>query len=212
MPKKEKGKVLGIGTNDADYSVVVHGMAGETTHVCPFYSKWRHMLNRCYNPKEHEKRPSYKGCIVCEEWFLFSNFKSWMEQQDWEGKQLDKDLCGGSGVYSPSTCVFISAQLNSFLTESNKSRGEFPLGVYYHKRSKKYRAQISLGNTRKYLGDFNTPMEAHKAWQKAKIQKYKSYIEEFSTEDNIKESLTLLKNKLEICLETNQEYYGFRKE
>lgn len=46
--------------------------AANTTHGAtktPEYGVWRHMLNRCYNPK-HEKYPIYggRGITVCDAW------------------------------------------------------------------------------------------------------------------------------------------------
>ena len=50
-----------------------------------------------------------------------------MEQQDYDGKHLDKDLlvCNNK-VYSPETCVFVPREINQFLTKSNNSRGKYP--------------------------------------------------------------------------------------
>lgn len=102
-------KVQGVGIMDADYIVDVREYWVENgkrksrlVWSCPFHRKWSDMLVRCYSPKRLEYRQSYAGCYVCDEWLTFSNFKSWMEKQDWEGKHLDKDLLQtGSKVYSP---------------------------------------------------------------------------------------------------------------
>jgi hypothetical protein len=115
-----------------------------------------------------------------------------MEQQDWEGKQLDKDLLFfDNKSYSPTTCVFVSKRINVFLIESDASRGELPIGVYYMKkkddmvneRSKPYLAQVRDGTgTQKYLGTFATPEEAHQAWLKAKIELAKELAAEILAE------------------------------
>jgi hypothetical protein len=134
---RKRGSVQGVGINDANYLVQKFTTVGGKNKLiwrCPFYSCWKHMLKRCYDDCYIKLHPTYKGCSVCREWHLFSNFKSWMEQQDWEEKQLDKDLLVyGNKVYSPSTCVFLSQGLNKFLTKSNKARGEYPLGVWKRK-------------------------------------------------------------------------------
>lgn len=36
-----------------------------------------------------------------------------MDQQDWKGKHLDKDLLGDTYEYSPEKCCFISKRLNT---------------------------------------------------------------------------------------------------
>lgn len=180
-------RVFGVGVNDAEY-VVEHkkhlgyfnGKQKQVTlSVCPYYSAWRSMLMRCYSDKYHKQRPTYKGCSVCDNWKSFSNFKAWMETQDWQGKQLDKDLLvPGNKIYSPETCVFLSTRLNSFTLECTKSRGDYPIGVCYMKRaatsgeesSKPYVARCrDIFGKKKHLGTFETPEEAHQAWLEAKL-------------------------------------------
>lgn len=104
--------VYGVGVNDADYMLkpTVNGRR----ECCPFYQKWKSMLERCYSDKNFKKYPSYIGCTVCYEWLIFSKFKSWMENQDWKGKQLDKDIrVKGNKIYSPETCSFVSHAVNT---------------------------------------------------------------------------------------------------
>lgn len=172
--------ILGVGINDADYVVKVSPTVGRNADgtrirklewVCPFYAVWMGMLARCYSKKNLKRRPSYKGCSVCEEWLRFSKFKTWMEQQDWQGKQLDKDLLvRGNKIYSPETCVFVSAEVNGFIRESFGSRGSWPIGVCWSKQHEKFKASLSKGSNKRWnIGLFNTPEEAHEAWLKAKL-------------------------------------------
>lgn len=171
--------IFGVGINDANYVVKIQEDLGNVDGkrrrkqiwCCPFYTKWKQMLTRCYSKQYQVKRPTYKDCTVCEEWLTFSIFKSWMEQQDWEGKELDKDLLvHGNKVYSPETCLFVSRQVNQFLVESNSVRGKYPIGVSWHKDVKKFRASISTNGNRKQIGYFNTIEQAHTAWLNAKIE------------------------------------------
>ena len=180
--------VYGVGINDADYVLVIYKEFPRTNGKqnrkliwrCPFYDRWAAMLGRCFSNKFKTVCPTYKDITCCEEWLTFSNFKSWMEQQDWEGKHLDKDLLVYQNkTYSPETCVFITGNINSFITKRQASRGDYPLGVSYKEKSNDmvnerfncYRASISMGSYSKYLGNFSTIEEAHKAWQLAKISK-----------------------------------------
>ena len=128
------------------------------------------MLKRAYSPAEHARRPSYVGTIVCDEWLRFSSFKAWMESQDWQGKQLDKDLLFvGSKLYSPATCCFVSREINSFLTDSAATRGSLPIGVCLHKATGKFAAQIQVGGKgKRHLGLFDDADSAHSAWLTAK--------------------------------------------
>lgn len=177
MSKSERLVYYGVGINDADYniskSVVVGGGKYRQVWICPFYSAWRNMLQRCYSEKLHQKYPTYKGCSVSEEWLLFSSFRKWMEEQEWEGLQLDKDvLFVGNKVYSEETCVFVTRQVNNFLTDSGKSRGESPVGVSWDKKKNKLMANVSNPFTGKQdrLGYFDCPHEAHKAWLAKKLE------------------------------------------
>ena len=167
--------VKGVAINDADYAVQKKEMTVDEfgkkrlklVWCCPFYRRWSLMLERCYSVNPNNKRKSYKGCTVCEEWLIFSNFKAWMETQDWEGKCLDKDLLvSGNRTYSPETCIFISRELNSFLTDRASLRGRWPLGVDIRKNTGKFRASCSNPFTLKqeHLGVFDSPEDAHNAW------------------------------------------------
>lgn len=172
---KRNRLVVGVGINDADYNTYLYVSVDgkrKVTWICPFFSRWSGMLERCYSKRSLEKRPAYAGCSVCEEWLTFSNFRGWMEQQDWEGKQLDKDiLLPGNKEYGPDVCVFVSQRVNLFLTERKSERGIWPIGVYYDTGCNKYSAQCCSNTGRqKKLGKFNTPEEAFSAWLAFKLQ------------------------------------------
>ena len=47
---------------------------GKPTRV---YETWKSMLQRCYDKKYQEKRPTYKDYEVCEKWLNFQNFAKW---------------------------------------------------------------------------------------------------------------------------------------
>lgn len=137
--------------------------------ICPFYETWRGMLKRCYSDKCLSKHPTYVGCTVCDEWLYFSKFKSWMQSQDYNNKPLDKDLLvQDNKIYSPDTCVFVSREINNFLTTRAKVRGDYPIGVSLSKTGK-YVSQLRENGKLKYFGSYDTPMEAHYQWQINKI-------------------------------------------
>jgi hypothetical protein len=98
-------------------------------------------------------------------------FRKWVLTQDWEGKQLDKDLIiEGNKVYRPEACVFVSNELNSFNTDRAADRGKWPIGVRQHKSGRFIsRCSNPFNKEFEYLGMFDTPEEAHMAW---KIRKH----------------------------------------
>jgi hypothetical protein len=162
----------GFGVNDADYAVMPR-VAGKHVY-CPYYQKWHHMLMRCYCEKFHAKRPNYIGCNACEEWRSFMAFRAWMMTQDWQRKELDKDLCGDGKLYSPDNCVFISQALNSFMTDRAAERGLFPIGV--RKIGNRFQSRVNVNGNMKFLGAFGTPEEAHAAWVIAKTNLANDFI------------------------------------
>lgn len=165
--------VFGVGINDADY-VVKPTVDGKRVW-CPFYRVWHNMLERCYSEKYQQRYPTYTGCSVCPEWESFMCFRSWMVGQDYEDKQLDKDLLlPGNKVYSPETCCFVEGWLNNLFIDHAAKRGKWPIGVCFNKQTKKFQANVRINGKRKHLGYFDNPQEAHAAYLKAK----KKYVEE----------------------------------
>lgn len=180
---KPKKLVYGVGINDADYVVKKHEAIGyyyangkqkrRQVWECPYYRVWKNMLERCYSAKLKERYPTYKGCSASEEWLTFSNFKSWMVTQDWQGKQLDKDiLFEGNKAYSADTCVFVTPLVNSFTLDNRAARGEWLIGVYWCKAAEKFRADCNNPFTKKleFLGCFTCEQQAHEAWLKRKVE------------------------------------------
>ena len=175
----ENKLVQGVGVNDLGYRVQVQEWVTKdggkrvrkSVFTCKHYTAWKDMLKRCYSKKYLESYPSYIGTSVCSEWLYASAFKEWMEQQDWKGKCLDKDIIApGSRLYSPDTCAFVLQATNSFVIASDASRGDCLVGVSLYKSTGKYKAQCGNPFTGKNenLGLFSTPEEAHEAWRKRK--------------------------------------------
>ena len=168
------GKVFGVGINDADYNITYY--ENGIRKRCEYYTTWTTMLARCYYMKEGiAAYKAYEGCTVDPEWHNFMSFRSWMEQQDWKGKQLDKDLLvEANKVYGPRFCVFISGQLNKAL--SVKPKGTLMTGVTRLKSSNTFRAQCYSRGICKYLGVFKTEVLAHEAYLLARITSLESFI------------------------------------
>lgn len=161
--------VHGAGLNDANYKVTTY--INGRQFMCPFYDRWKSMLERCYSLKFQSKNPSYVGCIVCDEWLTFSNFKKWMESQGWEGKELDKDLLvKGNKLYSAETCIFIDKEINQFTNERKSARGEWPLGVCFNNWHNKLVVfcQNPFNKKQENLGYFDCPNQAHETWRARK--------------------------------------------
>ena len=164
-----KKLIYGVGINDTNLRISTK-VDGKWV-ICRLYGRWHNMLGRCYSPAESSRSPSYAECKVCDEWLLFSNFRRWMEKQDWQGKHLDKDiLVVGNKTYSPDTCVFVDALTNTFIEDRLARRGKLPIGVTFYKSGNNFKSQCGNPFTKKneHLGYFNCPNEAYLAWKKRK--------------------------------------------
>ena len=167
--------VHGVGVNDASYATKYTVSAGEWV-CCPYYERWKNMLERCYSLKYHARQPTYTGCSVHEDWHTFSIFKAWMEVQDWEGKHLDKDLLvEGNKTYSKTTCLFVSRDINNLFLSRHSVRGEYPLGVTLDVASGRYRARCNYSTKSKSLGYFSSVSLAESAYCKYKASTILSY-------------------------------------
>jgi len=128
------------------------------------YTAWVEMLRRCYYEKSQERFPTYKDCTVCSEWYNYQNFARWFEENYYEIEGelmcLDKDiLVKGNKVYSPDTCIFAPSTINSIFTKRNSKRGDYPIGVTYHKKDKKYVSKCNCGRKIAIeIGRFNSPI------------------------------------------------------
>ena len=187
---RPKKPVYGVGINDATYATAYKDATGKSI-ICPYYRAWTSMLERCFSEKFHKSRPNYAGCSLEESWKTFSVFKAWMEKQDWKGKHLDKDLLSHDNKhYGPSTCLFISRELNNLLCLRKNHQGEFPLGVSRAiiNGSTYFVASCSFYGKQKKLGYFKTPEAAADAYKKAKLN-YIAKLAEKETDPRIKQAL-----------------------
>lgn len=119
------------------------------------YKAWYNMIYRCQHCS------SYNNVTVCDEWYDFSNFLKWYNNQYKElGWHLDKDILSvGSRVYSPQTCCFLPPELNTFFEKHKNAKG-----YSFNKRRKKYEAYCRDRGKFIHLGLYQTPAEARMAY------------------------------------------------
>ena len=181
MNKSDK-LVHSVGINDNKY---ISWKEGATVRE---YIAWSSMLLRC-KKKFWETNQAYIGCTVSENFKNYSFFYEWCNKQigfknkDESGKiwQLDKDLLiKDNKLYSEDTCVFIPSRLNSLLVKSDRSRGDFPIGVSWCKRDNVFVSKCS-NRARKQtrLGGFKTAQEAFQAYKTFKEALIKDVANEY---------------------------------
>ena len=142
-------------------------------HFTKSYQTWNAMNMRCKVGGSRQRIfKSYVGCTVEGSFKNFQLFTDWYVRQigyDIKGYHLEKDiLVEGNKVYSENTCCLVPPELNAFLLDSRKARGEFPQGVSFHKSSKKFRAYISIDGKPQHIGLYETSKEAEQAYKVAK--------------------------------------------
>lgn len=176
-----KNLVCGWGINDSGYSIRLYEDSGKVSGrrkqkliwSCPFYQTWSNMVRRCHSLEYKRRYPTYEKCEVSEKWKKFSRFKLWMEDQDYFGKHLDKDLIiKGNKLYSPETCIFVTQQVNNFMVSNLAKRGDFLIGSYFNKKGNKFMSRCNNPFTSKmeFLGNYSSDKEAHFSWQKKKLE------------------------------------------
>ena len=175
--------VHSVGVTGTKYLSAVNGVLTKE------YELWSNMLQRCYNGAFKKKYPTYEGCEASENFKSYEYFYEWCNKQigfSNQSWQLDKDLLvKGNKVYSEDSCVFLPQEINSLLVKSNTSRGEYLIGVCWHKAKNAFKAQVRKNKGKsEHLGLFKTELEAFKAYKQAKeafikeqAEKYKSQID-----------------------------------
>lgn len=131
------------------------------------YEIWRHGVIRCGHTK-FKPSLNYLNVKFCDRWLDYSNFHEdvvGMIGYGVEGFVLDKDILSKRGckVYSKDTCCFVPDIINVMLTKSDRTRGEWIIGVDFHKKTQKFRARHQG-----HLGLFDTEIEAFYAYKHAK--------------------------------------------
>lgn len=102
---------------------------------------WQSMHDRCYKTELHTRRPTYAGCVVCEDWHTFSKFITWFDANYIPGNSLDKDiLVRGNKVYSPETCAFVPNYINNLI-----NLRDYKLPVYRHGNQYRYHLGMESG-------------------------------------------------------------------
>lgn len=162
------------------------------------YSTWSNILQRCYDKKKHEEFPSYKESSICKEWLYYPNFVKWCHvQPNWDkvlenpkNFHIDKDIIvKGNKIYSPETCCFVPAIVNTIFCKSNAVRGDYPIGVSLMSHSSLFRARCNDPFAKKTIEHYGyiTPEEAFEQYKKDK----EGIIKKIAEQEYNKENITL---------------------
>jgi hypothetical protein len=150
------------------------------------YDVWHDMLRRCYDDKSILYNPTYGDCYVCDEWLNFQNFADWYELNYYdcdETLHLDKDiLFKGNKIYSPETCVFVPARINSLFTKRQNDRGALPIGLSYYGSKNKIRVRCQDKECLNInIGVFDNITDAFQAYKDFKENVIKEVADEYQS-------------------------------
>ena len=190
--------VCGVGISGNKYPIVENGKPAKE------YNMWRNIISRCYSDRVKGIQPAYTNVSCCDEWLLFENFYDWLHSQPnfdkWDNGSrwaIDKDiLVKGNKVYSPDTCCLVPRNVNNLFVKSQKTRGEYPIGVGKQYKNFTAKCQNPFTGKTEPLGTHETIEQAFMAYKIAK----ESYIKQVAKDEHSKGNIT------EKCYEAMMNY------
>lgn len=182
--------VCGVGVNDFKLEGIKS--TGTVEHRL-----WSGMISRCYS--DHQNTTMYRGCSVSENFKSLKYFHGWVNSQvgfmfkDENGLswQLDKDILGKGKEYSENFCCFVPRKLNSVFTYNKTTTLAIP-GVTFNTNHGKFYAVCCDGKgVAKYIGAYETKLDAFIAYKERKEQVVRMYAREYAglVDDRVTETL-----------------------
>lgn len=192
------GLVYGVGI----YKPGKH-LASANNKLTKYYKLWSSMLHRCYSPLSLELKPTYEAVTVEGEFIEFQLFCDWLDINYVDGWSLDKDiLLPGNKVYRGDRCCMVPMIINTQLNHNRSSRGQWPTGVTYDRRGKRFLAKISQDRRTVNIGQYLTPEQARSAYLLAK----RSYLIELA--DRYKSQLSSSVYEAIIKFPIEEDFHG----
>lgn len=162
---------------------------------------------------------------ICKEWAKpktgFEAFYDWVVNVSGYavGYRLDRNiLFPGNKLYAPHTCEFTPTYMHTLFTNcdkscTNRANNDLPLGVRLARYDRwglpVYVAQCRTLGKQSTLGSFDDPMQAHAAWQHAKVAAIHECIDLYQMEDvhsvNVVQALLERVNKLDKDIDEGKE-------
>jgi len=143
----------------ASESHIKHGLS---THR--LYHVWKSIIFRTTNINDPQfLNYGGRGIKVCERWNKLENFIEDMYSSYKEGLKIDR--IDNDGNYEPLNCRWTTQTVqsrNTQVLQKNNTSGY--RGSTFCKKDKKWRSQITINYSNIFLGNFDTALEAAKAY------------------------------------------------
>jgi hypothetical protein len=144
--------------------------AGGVTHNLSkhiLYDRYIGMIARCYDVN-HKAYKNYggRGIAVCNRWMMrIENFIEDMYPSYEDGLSLDR-IDGDKG-YDKENCRWATRELQARNTRLLSSRNTSGYrGIFWNTQKNKWTSKIGIDKKQKYLGSYDTQLEAAMAYDK----------------------------------------------
>ena len=134
-------------------------MHGLTSHK--FYNTWKHMVDRCTNPKnKNYKDYGGRGITVCEEWLDIATFIAWAEATHPNIEGVSVDRIDNDKGYSPENCRWVDVTTQILNQRKRKDNTSGYTGVTWHKNVKRWCSTLKSQGVLINVGTFKDKIEA----------------------------------------------------
>ena len=147
-----------------------HGLSRTRT-----YKSWSSMIDRCYNnTQSNVEYYKERGIKVCDRWNSKEggNFLNFLEDMGFRPDGMTLDRIDVNGNYEPSNCRWADGTTQCFNTRVYKNNSDKKVGVYWHKKNKRWWSEINFKGTVERLYYGLSYDDAVKAREAAELKYY----------------------------------------
>lgn len=135
--------------------------------------EWQYIIRKAYLNK------TMKRGILCAGWHRLSEFYNWWQQHYIPGRKVfwtPVDNSCAIPLYSPETAIWLTPEAEEmfYSIPYNKSISKSQLSGAIFLRGR-WVSRIKVAGKQKRLGVYDTPEEAHRRWQKDRLERLKAF-------------------------------------